>query len=212
VSAIGSDSPRNADLEVFSPAPKNRAALRSSCFALPAGSRPSIDRRFIAKGTLLMPAPANAPVTLEAVSSKLQQLYALVLKAEREFDPAAAGLALLDRLVNDPAWAWLRPLSLLIAELDHVLAQDSELSVNERAAAAAHIRGLVFGEGDSTDEVFLVRYRPLLQLDHSLASVHGELKQLLNALPAESENESERLHARHQWAMRRKHRRPDHSS
>jgi hypothetical protein len=143
---------------------------------------------------------------LEDVSRKLQQLYAAVLGAERRFAPSGAGLELLDRLMNDPAWAWLRPLSTLIAEVDHALAQDAELSAMEGAAAAAHIRGLIFGEGDQLDAAFLTHYRSLLQLDHKLASTHGELRQLLKALPDESPNESERLHARHQWAMRRKHR------
>lgn len=142
---------------------------------------------------------------LEDVSRKLQQLYAAVLKAERRFAPSGAGLELLDRLVNDPAWAWLRPLSSLIAEVDHALAQDEELSSMEGAAAAAHIRGLIFGEGDQSDAEFLTHYRSLLQLDHALASTHGELRKLLKTLPDESPNESERLHARHQWAMRRMH-------
>src|SRR5262249_40233980 len=143
---------------------------------------------------------------LEDVSRKLQQLYSAVLKAERRFAPSGAGLELLDRLMNDPAWAWLRPLSTLISEVDHALAQDAAMSDLEGAAAAAHIRGLVFGEGDQVDNEFLTRYRSLLQLDHELASTHGQLRALLKELPAESPNESERLHARHQWAMRRKHR------
>jgi hypothetical protein len=141
---------------------------------------------------------------LEDVSRKLQQLYAAVLKAERRFAPSGAGLELLDRLMNDPAWAWLRPLSTLIAEVDHALAQDAELSEMEGAAAAAHIRGLVFGEGIQVDDRFLTHYRSLLQLDPALASTHGELRALLKKLPEESPNESERLHARHQWAMRRR--------
>jgi hypothetical protein len=143
---------------------------------------------------------------LEDVSRKLQQLFSATLNAERRFAPSGAGLELLDRLMNDPAWAWLRPLSTLIAEVDHALAQDAELSELEGAAAAAHIRGLIFGEGDQVDSEFLTHYRSLLQLDHALASTHGELRALLKTLPAESPNESERLHARHQWAMRRRHR------
>lgn len=146
-----------------------------------------------------------ATAALEAVSRKLQELYSAVLTAERRFAPSGAGLELLDRLVNDPAWAWLRPLSSLIAEVDHALAQPEELSAAEGAAAAAHIRGLIFGEGDLVDQAFLTHYRSLLQLDHALASTHGELRKLVKTLPDESPNESERLHARHQWAMRRKH-------
>ena len=143
---------------------------------------------------------------LDDVSRKLQELYGAVLSAERRFAPSGAGPELLDRLMNDPAWAWLRPLSSLIAEVDHALAQDAELSAMEGAAAAAHIRGLLFGEGDLVDNEFLTHYRSLLQLDHKLASTHGELRALVRKLPDESPNESERLHARHQWAMRRKHR------
>jgi hypothetical protein len=146
------------------------------------------------------------PMSLDAVSRKLQQLHALVLKAERSVAPSPGGLELMDRLMNDPAWAWLRPLSALIAEIDHALAQSGAVLEYEQAAAAAHIRGLLFGEGDLRHEDFLKRYRPLMQLDPELASVHGELRQLMKAFPTEPENEAERLHARHQWAMRCKHR------
>lgn len=147
------------------------------------------------------------PMSLDAVSRKLQELYGLVLKAERSVVPSPGGLDLLDSLMNDPAWAWLRPLSALIAQIDHALAQSGTVLEYEQAAAAAHVRGLLFGEGDLRHEDFLKRYRPLLQLDPELASLHGELRQLLKAFPEESGNESERLHARHQWAMRCRHRR-----
>jgi hypothetical protein len=147
-------------------------------------------------------------MSLDAVSRKLQQLYSLVLRTERSVSPSPGGLALLDSLMKDPAWAWLRPLSALVAEIDHALAQSGEVAVHEQGAAAAHVRGLLFGDSDLRNEEFLKRYRPLLQLDPELASVHGELRQLLKAFPQEPENESERLHARHQWAMRCKHRHP----
>ncbi|HEY5806357.1 MAG TPA: hypothetical protein VIT67_00225 [Povalibacter sp.] len=146
---------------------------------------------------------------LETISRKLQRVYALVLKGEREFDGSPAGLALLDRLMNDPAWAWLRPLSMLIAEIDHVLAQSQPPTEYDHAVAAAHIRGLLSGEGELRNEVFLERYRALLQLNPELASTHGELRTLLRAAPTESANEAERLHARHQWAMRTRHRTHD---
>lgn len=152
---------------------------------------------------------SSAPTDKEPVdtlSRKLRQLYELVLKAERNFVPSTGGLTLLDSLLNDPGWAWLRPLSTLTAEMDHALAQSGELLTHERAAAAAHARGLLFGEGDLTNVEFLTRYRSLLQTDPALASAHGELKQLLRSFPQEPVNESERLHARHQWAMRCKHR------
>lgn len=143
---------------------------------------------------------------IELLSRKLQRLYSLVLEAERQFVPGPGGLALLNQLVNDPAWAWLRPLSTLTAEIDHVLAQEQPPTQYDHAVVAAHIRGLLAGEGDLGDEQFLNRYRPLLQHSPALAGAHGELKTLLKNAPTESANEAERLHARHQWAMRCKHR------
>ena len=45
------------------------------------------------------------------------------------------------------------------------------------------VRALVFGIGDARDDEFLERYRPLLQKSPGLASAHGTLKQLVEALP-----------------------------
>lgn len=143
---------------------------------------------------------------LEHLSRKLQSLYSLVLTTERQFHPELAGLELLDKLVNHPEWAWLRPLSTINAEIDHVLAQPQPPTEYDHAVVAAHIRGLLAGEGDLVNELFLKRYRPLLQMSPELASAHGELRALLKRAPSESANEAERLHARHQWAMRCKHR------
>jgi hypothetical protein len=142
---------------------------------------------------------------LEAVSRALQDVHKQVLEAEGPYLPGVKGLALLDRLLNDPDWAWLRPLSKLIADLDEALAADADLMPAEAAAAAGHVRALVFGLGEPRDEAFLGRYRPLLQGSPALASAHGELKRRLDALPPEPENTSEKLHARHVWAMRCQH-------
>lgn len=142
---------------------------------------------------------------LESLSDTLQRLHGLVLQAERDIVATPGGLALLDKLVNDPHWAWLRPLSQLIADIDHVGAHADAPGTGEQAFAAARVRGLVFGEGEHLHPEFLQRYRPLLQIDPALASTHGELKRLVKDFPTEPENESERLHARHVWAMRFKH-------
>lgn len=143
---------------------------------------------------------------LEAVSRALQQVHRQILEAAGVDLPGRGGLALLDRLINDPEWAWLRALSKLIADIDEALAKDADLTAGEAAAAAGHARALVFGLGEPRDEAFLNRYRPLLQGSAALASAHGELKRLIDAMPPEPLNESEKLHARHVWAMRCKHR------
>lgn len=142
---------------------------------------------------------------LEAVSRALQALHKQVLEAEGAHLPGRSPLELLDRLLNDPQWAWLRPLSLLITDLDEALAKDTGVTASDAASAAGHVRALVFGLGEPRDDAFLGRYRPLLQVSPALASAHGELKRLIDALPPEPENASEKLHARHVWAMRCKH-------
>jgi hypothetical protein len=142
---------------------------------------------------------------LEAVSRALQELHKQVLEAEGPYIPGRKGAVLLDKLINDPEWAWLRALSMLIADLDEALAKDTDVTPDDAASAAGHVRALVFGLGEPRDEAFLDRYRPLLQRRAALASAHGELKRLVDALPPESQNTSEKLHARHVWAMRCKH-------
>ena len=142
---------------------------------------------------------------LEKISRALQQLHRRILEAQGQFLPGRTGVELLDRLLNDPEWAWLRAISKLIADIDEALAKPEALTADEAASAAAHVRALVFGLGEPRDDVFLGRYRPLLQQSGALASAHGELKRLLDHLPPEPQNESEKLHARHVWAMRCKH-------
>jgi hypothetical protein len=143
---------------------------------------------------------------LRYLSRKLQELHSHVLAAERQFHPELSALALLDKLTNDPHWAWLRVVSSLVAEIDHVLASDHVPTADDVAVVATRIRGMLFGEEDLREEDFIERYRPLLQLDPAIASIHGQLRGYLKNVAPESENESERLHARHQWAMRCKHR------
>jgi hypothetical protein len=149
--------------------------------------------------------PATFPGSqLEALSRKLQQLHSLVLAAEKQFHSVMGQWELLGKLMKDPAWAWLRPLSALIADIDHVLAQDVAPTEYDLAVVAGHTRALLAGEGE-TNSAFAERYLPLLQLSVELVATHGELKTLLKAAPSESNDEAERLHHRHQWAMRCKH-------
>lgn len=120
---------------------------------------------------------------LEAVSRALQELHKQILEAERPHGSSRDRVALLDRLLNDPEWAWLRALSKLIADLDEGLDKDEVLTPAEAEAAAGQVRALVFGVGEARDQAFLEHYRPLLQKSPGLASAHGTLKQLVEALP-----------------------------
>lgn len=142
---------------------------------------------------------------IASLSRLLLNLHAAILAAEKQFHPVMGQLELLDRLLKDPVWAWLRPISALIADIDHVLAQQQPPTEYDVAVAAGHTRELLDGVGEA-NAAFIERYRPLLQLSHELVSVHGELQTFLKGAPTEAANEAERLHHRHQWAMRCKHR------
>jgi hypothetical protein len=120
---------------------------------------------------------------LEAVSRALQDVHKQIVEAERPYGSSRERVALLDSLLHDPDWAWLRALSKLIADLDESLDEDEDLTSDEAEAAAGKVRALVFGLGEARDEAFLQRYRPLLQKSAGLASAHGALKQLVDALP-----------------------------
>lgn len=143
--------------------------------------------------------------TLRALSRTMQDLHRQILELERNAHPGRPATEMLDRLINDPEWAWLRPVSQLIADIDHVDATTPDFTQHELEAVAGQIREMIYEQRDSPNDGFLARYRPLLQQSAALAAGHGELKRLLNAVPVETENESQRLHARHQWAMRCKH-------
>ncbi len=110
-------------------------------------------------------------------------MHKQILEAEGAYLPGRSSLELLDRLLNDPSWAWLRALSQLIADLDEAIAEDEVLTLAKAASAAGLVRALVFGIGEPRDGAFLARYRPLLQSSAALASAHGELKRLVDALP-----------------------------
>ena len=153
-----------------------------------------------------MDAPDDAlRANLRALSAILQQLHLQLLNAERPVGEDSGGLALLERITNDPAWAWLRHLTSLIAEIDHALAGEQRISGEEGAHVASRVRSLLLGLGDHVNEPFLQRYRTLLPFHVALASLHGQVRRLLEQFPAPSDDESERLHARHVWAMRLQH-------
>lgn len=153
-----------------------------------------------------MTTPAPLPgEQLETLSRKLQQLHALALAAEKQFHPVMGEWELLDKLMKDPTWAWLRPISALIADIDHVLAQAEAPTEYDLAVVAGHVRALLAGDGEA-NKAFAEHYIPLLQQAPELVGAHGQLKLWLKNAPVESADEAERLHRRHQWALRCQHR------
>jgi hypothetical protein len=142
--------------------------------------------------------------SLRAGSSALQGVLGALLEAERPFAPAASPLERLQEITTSPDWAWLQPLYRLIADLDHALAYAQDLPASEAAAIGAHARELLTGGSVPSEQGFLEHYRALLQSDPRVAMAHAAALRALQSLPPEAVNQSERLHARHQWNERRR--------
>ena len=143
---------------------------------------------------------------LNDASRALSSLLGVVIAVERRFGSEQSPLALLRQITEDPEWQWLRPLYQLIADIDHA-AHEGDLPATEVAAIGAHALTLLSGVGVPIEQQFLERYRALLQTDPEVAIAHSAALQALRKLPPEPDSEAERLHARHQWAMRFKHHR-----
>jgi len=141
---------------------------------------------------------------LRESSIALQGVLGALLEAERQFAPPASPLERLQQITTSPDWAWLQPLYRLIADVDHALAHAQDLSASESAAIGAHARELLTGGGAPEEQPFLDHYRALLQTDPDVAIAHAAALRALQALPAEPTNQSEKLHARHQWNERRR--------
>ena len=141
---------------------------------------------------------------LRESSMALQGVLGALLEAERHFHPPASPLERLQKITTSPEWAWLQPLYRLIADLDHALAYAKDLPASEAAAIGAHARELLTGGGGGGEQAFLDHYRALLQSDPAVAIAHAAALRALQALPPEPTNQSEKLHARHQWNERRR--------
>lgn len=143
---------------------------------------------------------------LSASSAALREVLGAIIRSKQQYTTGESPLALLQRITTDPEWSWLQPLYQLIADIDHAAAE-AELPATEIAAIGAHARALLSGRGVPIEHAFLERYRGLLQSEPSVAMAHGAALRSLQALPPEPDTEAERLHAHHQWMMRRKHQR-----
>jgi hypothetical protein len=141
---------------------------------------------------------------LKESSAALQGVLAAVLRAETRTSPLASPMERLQQISADPEWVWLRPLYQLIADIDHALAKHDDIPAVEAAAMGAQIRELLSGSDAFAPAEFLREYRALLQADPGVAMAHAAALRASRTLPAEPVEESERLHARHQWNERRR--------
>lgn len=150
----------------------------------------------------------NQPVAdqvLQDASLALQNVLRAIIDVEKRSRGMQSPFELMREITTSEDWAWLRPLYALIADMDHAFDGKEPLPASEIAAIGAHAIALLSGQGAPVEQPFLERYRGLLQLHTEIAFVHGAAIQALRRFPPEPDNESERLHGRHQWNERRRH-------
>jgi hypothetical protein len=127
--------------------------------------------------------PDAARERLVEVRQTLLVLHKALLDSERTsyemvHGPIASPAAFLQLLINDSWFAWLRPITTLVVQIDETLAakkppatsRDFELLVNDTRALLSPSR-----EANG----FWQRYSGVMQRDPGVAVVHGEIKKKL---------------------------------
>lgn len=132
-------------------------------------------------------------MVLEQVRRALLTLHKSLVDAERlEFERvhgrvSAAGFV--QALTSDPAFAWLRPLTTLLVEVDELIdAKGNRSKDDELQACLARLDGLLRSDAEVETgrsarqqdvEDFSRRYAELLQLSPDAVMAHGAVRQAL---------------------------------
>ena len=146
----------------------------------------------------------------QELATELRSLHKALLGAARaayeaEHGPVAGPMQLWHLAVHDPSFAWLRPLSELMADLDEMLELAEPLNDEEAGAVRGEIEHLLSPAGGELAD----RAVTLVAQDPEIAIPYARVRQLLLALPAPpAVDVAAALHARHRWAEARRQRHP----
>ena len=107
------------------------------------------------------------------------------MPAAREGTPSQPGaFAQMQRLMHDPALGWLKPVSSLIVELDHMLSEGSGLDEGQAAEIRRGVESL-FGPTDPSRQHGIQAAVANRTSEHpEVAMALGDLRRALSALPA----------------------------
>src|SRR5258706_11623383 len=120
---------------------------------------------------------------LDEVAEALRPLHKSLLDVvrleyEREHGRIAHTGALFDLVTRDPFFAWLRPMSGLMAHIDELLDEPEPLPPARVRSLRARVEALVT-EGDHP---FAVRYLEILQSEPDVVMAHAQLRRALDRL------------------------------
>ena len=128
------------------------------------------------------PERAELRAALRELSKALLPLHRALIEVARDDYAFAYGKTvgpaqLLQLITDDPFFAWLKPMTALIVEIDEMARVDFE--TDDARAVAARVEQL-FG----ADAAFSERYMPLLQRDVDAAIAHAAMRRALAKLRA----------------------------
>lgn len=122
--------------------------------------------------------PESARTRLEQVRETVLALHKALLDSERTayeitHGPVAGPSAFLQLLINDPAFAWLQPMTTLIVHIDEALAA-------KRPPSSDQVLEQLLGDTHallSPSSEFWARYRVAVHRDPAVALLHSELQE-----------------------------------
>lgn len=132
---------------------------------------------------------------LDELSHALRPLHkALIDLVQAEYEvghgPVGGPLKLYQLVTSDPFFAWLHPMSALMAEIDELVDQKEPIAVAEAAALRAALENLVSDCGrEPKPDSFVARYLAVLQDNPHVVMLHAKMRKLLDGVesPAPSD-------------------------
>jgi hypothetical protein len=121
---------------------------------------------------------------LDRIAEGLRAVHRALIEAtrleyEKEHGKVQGPYALFTLVAQDPAFAWLRPMTRMIVDIEDVLKRDEPpVDDSEIARTRAEIERLLVAEG----QAFSIRYLALLQSSPEVAVENGRLHGLLRSL------------------------------
>ena len=158
--------------------------------------------------TAIGPAASVMRERLHELGSGLLELHRALLDQQRlqheqERGPIGGSGELLHLAANDPEFAWLRSLSLLIVDLDGLLDDDDAPSEDEMGSLRLELEELF---SSSAPGRFWERCVPCLQTP-VVAMAYAKVRTIIATLPKLAPADiAAQLHAKHRWAVARRQR------
>jgi hypothetical protein len=126
---------------------------------------------------------------LDELTHALRPLHKALIEVvrldyERLHGPVRGPVALFQLLTTDAFFAWLQPLSALMAEVDELYDQKELLADEDIIAVRVTLESLISDRGQPPPaHSFVVRYLAVLQAEPDVVMAHARVRRVLDQLP-----------------------------